>query len=138
MADEALKTDNGLIISPADLHWEFVTSSKPGGQHANRAATKVRVSLATDAVRGPANLCAQLRHRLGPVISVNSSEHRSQYLNKEACIKKLLRRVESASQIQTPRQKTAPSRASRSLRLEAKHRQSLQKRLRRRPETNEN
>lgn len=137
MANELLYTENGLSISPSDLHWEFMPASKPGGQHANRAATKVRVSIDTDAVRGPADLCAQLRRRLGPVVSAGSSEHRSQYLNREACLKKLLRRINSASQIRTPRQKTTPTQASTLRRLESKHHRSLQKRLRQSPRTDE-
>jgi len=133
MADTSLRTENGLWVPAADLEWSYSTSGGPGGQHANRASTRATLSIRVSAVRGPADLCARLASNLGPAVRVSVAAHRSQYRNREACLVRMVEKLESASRILPSRTSTAPSLASRRARLDAKRRLGRKKSLRRRP-----
>jgi len=58
------------------------------------------------------------------LIRIVSSEHRSQLRNREAAEERLAKLVRGALAIPRPRRKTAPTRASKEARLEAKKRRS--------------
>ena len=60
-AENLIWINDSLSIPRAELGWRFDTSSGPGGQHANRAAT--RVTLLFDVAHSP-SLDAETRARL--------------------------------------------------------------------------
>jgi ribosome-associated protein len=133
MADTSLRTENGLWVPAADMEWSYSTPGGPGGQHANRASTRATLSIRINAVRGPADLCAVLARNLGASVRVSVASHRSQYRNREACIARMVEKLESASRVRPSRTSSAPSLASRRARLEGKRRLGQKKSLRRRP-----
>jgi ribosome-associated protein len=133
MADTSLRTKNGLWVPAADMEWSYSTPGGPGGQHANRASTKAMLSIRVAAVRGPADLCAALVRNFGSSVRVSVASHRSQHRNREACLARMVEKLESASHIHPPRATSPRSLALRRARLEDKRRLGQKKSLRRRP-----
>ena len=137
MADDVRVSDR-LTIPAAELAWRFSRSSGPGGQGVN--TTDSRVELSWD-VAGSPMLPAVLRQRalerLGPrlvngVLTISTSEHRSQLRNREAAAARLASLVAAA--IAPPpqsRRATRPSRGSVERRIAAKKRRSQTKQNRR-------
>lgn len=136
---ESLDIRHGMVIPAAELHWRFDTSGGPGGQHANKAATRVELSF--DLAASPSvaeNLRNRMLERLGRrarngVVTVSVDESRSQWRNRAIALRRMTRLLREASKTERPRRMTRPTRASRARRLEAKRRRSETKRLRRRP-----
>jgi len=128
-----------MVIPAAELHWRFDTSGGPGGQHANKAATRVELSF--DLAASPSvadNLRIRMLERLGRrarngVVTVLVDQSRSQWRNRAIALRRMTRLLREASRTERPRRMTRPTRASRARRLEAKRRRSETKRLRRRP-----
>jgi ribosome-associated protein len=121
------------IIPGAELEERFETSGGPGGQHANRNETTVRLRFRVDESSLPPELREKLALRLGNVIDVTSGDSRSQRQNREKARQRLARRIEEALADPKPRQQTRPTRASKSKRLTEKKARSDVKKQRRRP-----
>jgi ribosome-associated protein len=127
----------GTCAIPLDeLEWRFSGSGGPGGQHANTSNT--RVELLFDIAESPSLAPRQrerLLERLGPVVRVVVSDTRSQARNRELALDRLRERLAAALRTPRPRRPTAPSRAARRRRVDAKRRRGELKRQRRaRPE----
>lgn len=118
----------------SELSYRAVTGGGPGGQHVNRAATKVEVRWRpgdsryfTDAQRG--RLAAKLAPRLTGDGELVLSDHatRSQSRNRERVTARLYEVVERALRREKPRRKTKPTKASKRRRLEGKRRRGEKK-----------
>ncbi len=129
-----------LIIPAAELTWRFSRASGPGGQHVNTTDTRVQVSwdVSASTVLSESQrrrLLSRLgsRHRDG-VVTVSSSEHRSQMRNREEASGKLADLI-GAALAPPPRRRrpTKPTRGSMRRHQESKRRRSETKKLRRRP-----
>lgn len=134
VADE-LRVDRSLVIPAAELSERFLASGGPGGQHANKAAT--RVDLRFDVLGSPALTERQrelLVERIGPVVRVVVDDERSQARNRDLARQRLAGRIRNALVVDAPRRATKPTRGSKRRRLEAKRRRSELKAQRRRPE----
>jgi ribosome-associated protein len=124
----------GRFTIPGDAVTErFETSGGPGGQHANRSETAVRLSLDLLAAGLPDEVRGQLVEALGEVVQVSASESRSQFRNRAMARQRLIEKLESALVGRETRRWTKPTRASRKRRRELKRARSETKRLRRRP-----
>ncbi len=121
------------IIPGAELEERFETSGGPGGQHANRSETTVRLRFRVDESSLPSELREKLASRLGNVIDVTSGDSRSQRQNREKARQRLARRIEEALADPKPRQQTRPTRASKDKRLTEKKARSDVKKQRRHP-----
>jgi ribosome-associated protein len=128
----------GLVIPPDELTWRFSRSPGPGGQSVNTTDSRVELSfdLAATAVLPPAlkerAMLALAGRMTGGVITVTSSENRSQLRNREAAAARMSALLtEATGPPPKPRRPTKPSRAARERRLAAKQRRSQVKRLRR-------
>jgi ribosome-associated protein len=122
----------GRVTIPAgELTWRYDTPGGPGGQHANRAAT--RVELVFD-VAGSPSLGDADRDRLvaalGPTVVVTAADSRSQARNRELAVERLRTLVGEALKPERPRRKTKPSRAAKTRRLDAKRQRGDLKRSR--------
>lgn len=122
-----------LVIPAEDLEERFVTSGGPGGQHANRSETAVRLRLDIAASSLPPEVKSKLIPRLGEVVEVSAGESRSQHHNRETARSRLAERIQAGLVEQRPRRPTKPSRKARRRRLAAKRARSETKRLRRPP-----
>jgi ribosome-associated protein len=121
------------ILPGAELEERFETSGGPGGQHANRNETTVRLRFRVDESSLPPNVKEKLAARLGNVIDVTSGDSRSQHQNREKARQRLARRIEEALADPKPRKKTRPTRASKNKRLTEKKARSDVKKQRRQP-----
>jgi len=134
VAAEDLAVAPGLLIPAAELEERFSTSGGPGGQHANRART--RVELRFD-VAGSAALTerqrALLRERVGDEVVVVAEDERSQLRNRALARERLAARLRAGLAPRRARRPTRPTAASRRRRLEAKRRRAEIKRSRRPP-----
>ena len=122
-----------ITIPGGELVESFHTSGGPGGQHANRNETAVRLRWRIVDSSLPAEIRQQLIARLGEQVEVAATEQRSQLRNREAARERLSRLVASALVKAKPRKTTKPTSASRQKRLAAKRAQSQKKRDRRPP-----
>jgi ribosome-associated protein len=145
MPDDALHIRPGLSLPPDELVFRFSRSSGPGGQHVNRAES--RVELCFDARRSPAlraalgeaghaRLLDALAGRMdgSGVLRLVVQAHRSQFQNRQLARRRLRALLRRALRPAKTRKPTRPTRAARERRLRDKRARSEKKRLRRRPE----
>lgn len=131
---ERLRVSRSCEIPLAELSWRFSTSGGPGGQHANRSATRAEVSF--DVAASPslgAHQRARLIERLGPSVSAASSDERSQLRNRELALDRLRAKLAAGLRVEAPRRPTRPTHGSQLRRLDAKRRQAQRKQGRREP-----
>ena len=134
MADDDLVIARGVRIPRRELQVSFSASGGPGGQHANKAAT--RVELTFDVAASPSLLPVQRERvlgRTGPVIRVVVDDERSQARNRAIAEERFVARLASALRVERPRRATKPSRGAKERRLQAKRQRSSTKANRRPP-----
>jgi ribosome-associated protein len=129
--------DETLSIPESELTFTFSTSGGPGGQHANKAAT--RVTLSFDVAGSPSldqeqreRLLARLGNRIGGdgTLKISAATSRSQYENRQQAVARFQALLARALRPRKKRRPTKPSRAAIEKRLEAKRRHSQRKRER--------
>jgi len=143
MAAHPLRVGEWFAIPPDELQWRFDTSGGPGGQHANRSAT--RVELWWDAAASTAlgeELRSRLLARLGPraaggIVTVSAADTRSQWRNRAMARRRLEEMLREALREDPVRFATRVTSGARRRRAESKRRRSALKRLRRPPEEEE-
>lgn len=124
---------NGSLSIPMDeIAWRATTSGGPGGQHANRASSRVEVWFDVEASRtlGPRQR-ARLLERLGPVVRATAGDDRSQARNRQIALDRLAGRLAAGLRVEPPRRPTRPTLGSKERRLQGKRRRSEVKRHRR-------
>ena len=129
--NDALEVTDRVSIPRDELSIRASRSGGAGGQHVNTSSTRIELlwnvahtrALPEDVREG---VLQRLRSRTNAdgFIRIVSSEHRSQLRNREAAEVRLVKLVRSALAIPRLRRKTAPTRASKEARLEAKKRRS--------------
>jgi ribosome-associated protein len=127
-------------IPPEELEIRATRARGPGGQHVNKASTRIEV--VWDVRRSPtlsdaqrARLLTRLATRIDGRghLRVVSDASRSQRRNLETAVERLHEIVREGLRVSKPRKATRPSRAAVARRLEAKRRQAVRKRERRTP-----
>lgn len=126
-----------MVIPGDEIEETFHTSGGPGGQHANRTQTAVRLRFRVRESSLPADVKDRLAARLGDVVEASASDERSQTRNRELARRRLVEKLEAGMKREKKRKKTKPTRASRVRRLEEKRAHGKKKRLRREPEAHE-
>ena len=115
-----------------EVRWRFGPSGGPGGQHANRANTRVEAELDLTSARGiDDEIRARLVRRLGSTVRVVVDRHRSQVRNRERALDEIERRLQEALVEQATRRPTRPRRGAVERRLEAKRQRGARKAERR-------
>ena len=134
MADDDLRVTSSVRIPLAEIEVRFSASGGPGGQHANKAATRVelRFDVAASQALRPRQR-ERIVERLGPVVRVVVDEERSQVRNRAIAEERLAARLASALHVEPPRRPTRPTRGSKERRLSSKKRRSETKANRRPP-----
>ncbi len=124
----------GVAIPASEIDLRVTTSGGPGGQHANRALTRVVASVDVAASRA---LTPTQRDRLvgalGPVVRSSAGRFRSQSQNRAAACEQLAARLARALATPPPRRATRPSAASRRRRVDEKRERGAIKERRRPP-----
>jgi len=131
---ERLRVGRSLSIPLEEVQWRATTSGGPGGQHANRANTRVEVRfdvLASSSL-GPRQR-ARLLERIGPVVRASAGEDRSQARNRQKALDRLVSRLADGLRNERVRRPTAPTKGSKERRLADKRSRAGVKRGRARP-----
>ena len=120
------------MLPLAEIELQVSRSSGPGGQHAQKAETRV---VAVFDVEGSAALTETQKRRViarvGPVLRAVAQDERSQSRNRELAVERLVAMLRDALRVERKRLPTKPTAASRERRLEQKKRRARTKRLRR-------
>ena len=122
-----------LIIPANELEEVFETSGGPGGQHANRSETAVRLRFHIAGSSLPDEIREKLVERLGETVEVSAADSRSQFRNRALARQRLRERLEKAMIDHPKRKRTRPTRRSKRRRLEEKRARGATKRLRQPP-----
>ena len=132
--DDRLVVTDSVRVPRHELDVRFSASGGPGGQHANKAAT--RAELTFDVEASAAFTEAQrdrLRSRLGSSIRIVADDERSQLRNRTLAEERLVAKLREALHVPRRRRPTRPTRGSQRRRVDEKKRRSDVKRNRRRP-----
>jgi ribosome-associated protein len=134
MSEEAVFINDDVQIPRWELTFSFSPSGGPGGQHANRAAT--RATLFFDAANSPSLDEAQRRRvmkRLAGrineegILQVSVQETRSQHQNREIALERFAALLARALRRRKRRRRTRPPAAANERRLEEKKRHGRRK-----------
>lgn len=129
-----IKIKDKITIPLSEIGFQFSTSSGPGGQHANRSAT--RVTLLFDVANSPsldetsrARLQERLAQRLDKegILHIHAQDLRSQRRNREIALARLKRLLTDALHEPKERIKTTPSPTKIEKRKAQKKKQSRRK-----------
>ena len=107
-----------------------------GGQHVNKASTAIHLRFDIKASSLPEfykeRLLAASHHLISAdgVVIIKAQEYRSQEMNREAAISRLVTLIKELTAVQKSRRETRPTRASKERRLASKAQKSSVKALR--------
>jgi len=132
--------DGSLFIRPRvripaeEIELRVTTSGGPGGQHANRALTRVVATFHVDTSNALNDYDKQrLTDSLGPVVRSSASRFRSQGQNRRAALDQLANKLAVALAPRTPRRATKPTKGAVVRRVDDKKQRGRLKEQRRRP-----
>jgi len=121
-----IQITHAIAIADHELEERFVRSSGPGGQNVNKVSTAVELRFNVTASSLPPDvkdrLIALAGHRMTGegVLLIDSREHRTQGMNREAARARLVTLLQTAAHRPKTRRKTRPGKASKERRLESK------------------
>jgi ribosome-associated protein len=121
-----LQITDTLTIDERELEERFVRASGPGGQNVNKVATAVELRFDVGRSSLPEDVKARLVALAGSrmtsegVLLVDSREHRTQAMNREAARARLVAFVQQAAIRPRKRRPTKPGKAAKERRLVGK------------------
>lgn len=126
-----------LSLDPSEIDLSFIRASGPGGQNVNKVSSAVQLRFdltgspsLPEAVKGRAVPLAGTRLTTDGVIVITADNHRTQALNREDAIGRLVELLREAATPPKPRRATRPTLASKERRLKGKSERSGVKKLR--------
>jgi ribosome-associated protein len=135
MGRESIRVTRSVSLHPDEIELRVSRSSGPGGQHANKAETRVE---AVFDVEASASLSAAQKRRVaaraGPVLRAVAQDERSQSRNRELAVERLVAKLAEALRVERRRVATRPTRAAEERRLAEKRRRARVKRTRAQPD----
>ncbi|MDQ0468787.1 alternative ribosome rescue aminoacyl-tRNA hydrolase ArfB [Labrys wisconsinensis] len=123
-----------LHIDESEIEESFVRASGPGGQNVNTTSTAVQLRF--DVRRSPSlpnDVAVRLMKLAGSrltqdgVIVIAAQTHRSQKMNREEALARLVELIREATARPKPRRPTKPTKASQERRLQHKDKRSTVK-----------
>ena len=131
MGYEMVRITDAIELDDSEIHFKFIRSPGPGGQHVNKAATAVQLRFD---VKHSASLPENVRFRLlqsaknrinvQGILVINANRFRSQDLNRKDALDRLKELIAKSAQSIKPRYRTKPTTGSIKKRKEAKQRRS--------------
>ena len=136
-----IEVTDSIVLADDEVQVRAVRASGPGGQHVNKVSTAIELRFD---VRGSPSLPEPVRARLyrlsggrltqDGVLVLVAQEHRSQEMNRQAALDRLLELVRKAAEPPPPpRKKTRPTYGSKQRRLAGKSSRSGIKAMRSKP-----
>jgi ribosome-associated protein len=126
-----------LSLDPAELTISFIRASGPGGQNVNKVSSAAQLRFNLDASPSlPEPLKARARRLAGSRLTtegeivITADRYRTQGLNRDDAVARLLELLREAAIPPKPRRKTRPTLASKTRRLESKSKRGGVKKLR--------
>ena len=132
-----IQITRSIFLDERELDESFVRASGPGGQNVNKVSTAVElrwnVALSpalTEPVRTRLMKLAGRRLTLDGVLIIQADQFRSQDLNRQDALDRLICLVREAAIAPIPRRPTRPTLGSKKRRLESKGKRADLKKLR--------
>lgn len=125
-----------VVIADEEVEISAIRAQGAGGQHVNKASTAIHLRFDIRASSLPEyykeRMLAGSHHLMTAegVIIIKAQEYRSQEMNREAAIARLVSVIQTLTAEQKPRRATRPTRASKERRLAAKTQKSSVKAMR--------
>lgn len=123
-----------------ELQFKAIRSSGPGGQHVNKASTKVEVQFNVEQSEALSEaeklrLSKKLENRINSdgFIVMQCGDTRSQHRNKAVVIDRIIALLTENLKVKKKRKKSKPSRAAIEKRLKQKKQKAIKKSNRKRP-----
>ena len=123
-------------IPESEIELSAIRAQGNGGQHVNKASTAIHLRFDIAASSLPdfykQRLLSASHHLITRegIVVIKSQEHRSQEMNREAALQRLVNLIRELSTVEKARRATRPTRASKERRLEGKARRSTTKSMR--------
>ncbi len=122
-------------IPESELQWRFGPSGGPGGQHANKTATRAELTFDVEESRAfDGSMRDRIVGKLGAEVRITEDGSRSQATNRKKAVRRLHALLDDAARPDPPKRRpTRPSRAARQRRLSEKRARGATKRQRESP-----
>jgi ribosome-associated protein len=134
VGSDTIHVTRSVDLPLAEIELRYSRSSGPGGQHAQKTASRVEATFDVAASTALGEVQKQrVIARVGPVLRAVAQDERSQLRNRQLAVERLVAELRAALHVERPRRATTPTKASRERRLAAKRRRTETKQLRRRP-----
>ena len=132
-----LRINKNIAIKESELTFNFIRSSGPGGQNVNKVATAVQLRFNISSTE---SLTEDIKIRLKSiagrkvtkdgVLIIGAKQFRTQEVNRQDAISRLIELIDKASRKKKRRIKTNPTAGSKLRRIEAKKKLGEKKKMR--------
>ncbi len=135
-----LKISNSVTLDESDVEFSAVRAQGSGGQKVNKTSVAMHLRFDIEASSLPdlykERLLALKEKRITKegVIVIKSQQHRSQELNREEALERLVELIKSVNKVEKKRVATKPTKGSQKRRLNSKKKHAQTKNLRKKVE----
>lgn len=125
-----IKVNSLIQLDPDDIQITAIRASGPGGQHVNKVSSAIHLRFNIEESSLPDHVKKRVLERGGRrisrdgIIHIKAQNHRSQQMNRDDAIKRLVQTIRELTHVAKVRRPTKPTRGSNERRLQSKSRRS--------------